>query len=517
MTTLKTPDSLSLLGNIKSFLFQNSSEITFTLLKGNSVIIEETYFPDANQQIEIDIRDVIGQYIVTEFPTSTVHIQANAAASFTAKVDGNIVATFTVINGGVRNISSSASEFCKTNWLTWQPQSKQVLWNSPEFLTYYFTTSGKIIAKFYHIDDTTETVELYSGAASDYVTLNVSLNRVMVLSTVSVEELYGIVDIYVEDTSGIRLTYIQRYVLQSATDDYHTYFCVNSLGGIDTFTFFGARTSSMAIEHESAERGNKKISITPDAERQWQQNTGYLGSKSGIWLLELLSSKQQWTILNANVESIVLDASSIQISDKDNLNAASFNFSLSSEGKLLNVIRDIDEQPLIKVPSPTGDLFFLAPRVVDYPDAVMEDSLLFLVQSPYIQEWKKISLGTIKHWIKEILLPYENLPLRLEILTDGDGFLAWGEKTSITCKVWKGLYQEVTSEVTAWEISRNSGVPIEDAAWLTKDKVRAFFGSIDICFTMEENDLGETSSATGTTFTIKAHIENHTASAAIVI
>lgn len=161
--------------------------------------------------------------------------------------------------------------------------------------------------------------------------------------------------------------------------------------------------------------------------------------------------------------------------------------------------------------------FFLAPRVVDYPDAVMEDSLLFLVQSPYIQEWKKISLGTIKHWIKEILLPYENLPLRLEILTDGDGFLAWGEKTSITCKVWKGLYQEVTSEVTAWEISRNSGVPIEDAAWLTKDKVRAFFGSIDICFTMEENDLGETSAATGTTFTIKAHIENHTASAAIVI
>ena len=358
MTTLQTPDSLSLLGNIKSFLFQSSTEITFTLLKGNSVIIEETYFPDGSQKIEVDIRDVIGQYIVTDFPDSTAHVQANAKASFSAKVDGSEVATFTVINGGVRKISSSASEFCKANWLTWQPQTKPVLWNSPEFLTYYFTTSAKIIAKFYHTDDTTETVELYSGAASDYVTLNVSLNRVMVLSAVSVEDLYGIVDIYVEDTSGIRLTYIQRYVLQSSTDDYHTYFCVNSLGGIDTFTFFGARTSSMAIEHESAERGNKKISITPDAERQWQQNTGYLGSKSGIWLLELLSSKQQWSILNANVESIVLDASSIQISDKDNLNAASFNFSLSSEGKLLNVIRDIDEQPLIKVPSPTGDLFF---------------------------------------------------------------------------------------------------------------------------------------------------------------
>ena len=109
MTTLQTPDSLSLLGNIKSFLFQSSTEITFTLLKGNSVIIEETYFPDGSQKIEVDIRDVIGQYIVTDFPNSTAHVQANAKASFSAKVDGSEVATFTVINGGVRNISSSAS------------------------------------------------------------------------------------------------------------------------------------------------------------------------------------------------------------------------------------------------------------------------------------------------------------------------------------------------------------------------------------------------------------------------
>ena len=119
--------------------------------------------------------------------------------------------------------------------------------------------------------------------------------------------------------------------------------------------------------------------------------------------------------------------------------------------------------------------------------------------------------------MQEIFTPYEYLPLRLEILTDGDGFLAWGESTRITCKVYKGLYEEVTSSVTAWEITRNSGVPIEDAAWLLKDKVRAFWGTIDLSFTLDENDLGETTAATGTTFTIKAHIESQTASADITI
>ncbi len=161
--------------------------------------------------------------------------------------------------------------------------------------------------------------------------------------------------------------------------------------------------------------------------------------------------------------------------------------------------------------------FFLAPRVVDYPDANLADSLLFLVQSPYIQEWKKISLGTIKDWIKEIFTPYEYLPLRIEIIDSGDGFLAWGESTHLRCVVWKGLYDDVTNEVTSWAISRNSGVPLEDQAWLLKEKVRNFSGEIDICFNSSENDLGESSIQTGTEFFITAVIEEQTAQATIVI
>ena len=139
------------------------------------------------------------------------------------------------------------------------------------------------------------------------------------------------------------------------------------------------------------------------------------------------------------------------------------------------------------------------------------------MQSPFLQEWKKISLGTLKAWIKEIFIPYEDLPLRLEILDSGDGFLAWGETPHLSCRVWKGNFVEVTNEVTAWSISRDSGVPIEDAAWLLKEKVRNFDGEIDISFTASENDLGETTTQQGTTFTITANIEELSTRATIVI
>ena len=148
----------------------------------------------------------------------------------------------------------------------------------------------------------------------------------------------------------------------------------------------------------------------------------------------------------------------------------------------------------------------MIPRVVDYPDANLENSLLFLVQSPFVQEWKKVSLGTIKEWIKEIFTPFSELPLRLEIDTNGDSFLAWGETMHLTCRVWKGMYEDVTEQVTTWRIVRDSGDAVEDAAWNMTSKARLFDGEIDIEFSQSLNDLGASES---TTFTITATIDEN--------
>jgi len=124
----------------------------------------------------------------------------------------------------------------------------------------------------------------------------------------------------------------------------------------------------------------------------------------------------------------------------------------------------------------------------------------------------------LKRWMKEIFPPYDYLTIKLLIFDSGDGFLAWGESTTLSCKVWKGVYEEITSQVLSWSIIRNSGDPIEDAAWLLKQKVREFDGQIDICYDSSENDLGETSPLQGTVFTITATLpQQQSATAQITI
>lgn len=516
-TIVQKPEALSLLRNMKSYRINSSTPVSFKLMLGSNTILEESYEPNDETMVDIDITEVVSQYLTVKFPSSDIFFQSSALATFTAEVDGAHSHSFTVIRGGVRKLSDTASNFLKTNWLTWQPQIKRVRWYQPEFLSYYHEVAGVVKAKFYPTSATEEVVTIHSATAGEYNTYNMEMAHIFSLSSYEISELNGLVDVWVETVAGVRLSYIQRYIFSPISRTEHYYMCVNSLGGIDTFCFTGSRTLSPSLSHESAMLSSRKISITTGQEREWSQNTGPLGKTEAAWIWEFFASDSQWTIIDNEVESIILESSSIKSSDKNNITSSDFSFSLAEDGQLLKINRSNDEFQMVQVQSPSGDIFFLAPRVIDYPDANFEDSLLFLVQSPFVQEWKKISLGTLKLWIKEIFTPYEDLPLRLEILTDGDGFLAWGESTRLTCKVWKGVFEEVTGSVTAWEITRNSGVPIEDAAWLLKDKVRAFHGSIDIAFSLQENDLGETTTATGTTFTIKAHIESQTASADITI
>lgn len=517
-TVTQKPDTISFLRNLKAYKINSSEVVSFKLLKGGKTILEETYYPDATDNITIDIKDVVAQYLKVELPTNDTFSQiSSASAVLYAYVDGISIGLVRVLPGGVRGLTS-ATDWLKANWLTWQPQTKLVRWNQPEYLSYYSQSAGYVKARFYTLAGETEIVTIYNVTATNYVSYDMEMAHLFSFSDHDQSELNGYVDVWVEDSSGTRLTYIQRYVLTPNTMDEHYYMCVNSLGGIDTFCFTGARTLAPSIEHESAIQDEKKINITGNIERAWQQNTGMMGKTESKWLWDFFAGSRHWTIIDSNAEEIMIDSSSIKASDADNLNSSDFNFTLISDGELLNIQRTADALPPISVPSPTGELFFLTPRLIDYPDAQLTDDLLFLVQSPFVQEWKKVSLATLKAWIETIFLPYSELPLRLEIIVEsGDSFLAWGESLSLSCRVWKGLYEEVTNSVTSWSISRNSGVPIEDAAWLLKAKVKAFDGTFEINFNESENDLGESSTATGTIFTIKANIDDQTAKADIVI
>lgn len=98
---------------------------------------------------------------------------------------------------------------------------------------------------------------------------------------------------------------------------------------------------------------------------------------------------------------------------------------------------------------------------------------------------------------------------RMEIDTQGDDFLAYGESKIITCKVFRG-WEEVTDKVVNWVITRDTGEPLEDEAWNLGAKAQNFDGSIEISFTEKDNDLGTNPFVISTLFTIKAEIDDGT-------
>lgn len=75
-----------------------------------------------------------------------------------------------------------------------------------------------------------------------------------------------------------------------------------------------------------------------------------------------------------------------------------------------------------------------------------------------------------------------------------------GETNHVECSVIRG-FENITDQVTSWNIVRDSGDAVNDAAWQKKDKVKNFDGTIDIAWTDDDDDIGDSNSCI---FTITA-------------
>lgn len=101
-----------------------------------------------------------------------------------------------------------------------------------------------------------------------------------------------------------------------------------------------------------------------------------------------------------------------------------------------------------------------------------------------LSEGRRIRLSDFKrHIMDEEVYPailsilqnqhFEDMPPRMEIDTQGEEFLAYGESMLVTCRVKQGFF-DVTSQVRLWEVTRDSGDAADDAAWALKNKVQDF-------------------------------------------
>ena len=118
---IQNPDKYNFAGNIRHILLPGDAPVTF----GLSALLTETYPPYVSGTIRIPLRAffeiLLSAPAVSEVPGEGLPLRA-----FEYSIDGQPSGTFYVIPGGVAAVTVDTELWIKTNFLTWQQQTRRV-------------------------------------------------------------------------------------------------------------------------------------------------------------------------------------------------------------------------------------------------------------------------------------------------------------------------------------------------------------------------------------------------------
>lgn len=397
MNILNQPAALSLSGNIEKFRIQSAESFSFVLSKGNTRLLSSVYTPGTDGYVTIDIRDIVESQLSFLLKDITIpYEQPDLAADFTAVIaDKNI--TFRVLRCGVDRFSGSAETFLKANFLTWQPQVKKVTYYSPEYLTYYAVISSYVKVKAYFTDDegkvTEEVKQLATLGEKRAYTIPVQYAVIMALFESRLPSFY---DVWVEDGSGSRLTYVQRYVAGNILSEQEQWILFeNSLGGMDTFRAYGQLDFLAEHTHNIAEIDDISEEYRVDTERKFQKNTGYLDNRERQWLVDFLPSKQKYIYNQTYLRRIVVIEDNTSYTDKELPSSYTFTYRYADARPLLNLQRTDSLPDNLDIHIPDLNSFTIPPRLVEFPSQPLSEGVLFPVQQPFSEKWATTNIGAI--------------------------------------------------------------------------------------------------------------------------
>ncbi|WP_455673755.1 hypothetical protein [Phocaeicola sp.] len=400
MNILVRPESLSLSGNIEKFRISSAEEVSFTLSMAGKKLLSSVYTPGTDGFIAIDVRDIIEAHLsVVLKDISTQYEQTSLVADFTAQLNDNSY-TFRVIRSGVDRLAVPAADFLKHNFLTWQPQTKAVTYYTPEYLTYYAAESSYLKVKAYFTTDGSvinKTKQLASLASGKAYTVSV---QYAVIAGLFESQLPSFYDVWVENASGTRLTYIQRYVAGDILSEQEQWVLFeNSLGGIDCFRAYGQCDFTGDHTHNIAEVDEIAQEYRVDTERKFQKSTGYLDDRHRRWLLDFFPSKAKYIYLGNYLRSIVVTESNVSYTDKELPSEFQFTYKYADARPYLNLQR-VDKLPdNLHISIPDLGSFSIPPRLVEFPSQPLSEGVLLPVQNPYSENWATTTIGGIFNYV----------------------------------------------------------------------------------------------------------------------
>lgn len=413
MDIIIKPDNISLVGSMKRIVLSSEQEVIFMLsyAENNAPIVQHTYTPDSHNRIEINLEDVIAPLLYFELQDiESAYLQNHIAREFkvTIRYEGEKTKafTFTVIRAGVDRLADSAENFLKGNFLTWQPTVKPVTYNTPEFLTYYALTEGFVkCVGYYH---TERIVGLVKGDEKIIANLQKDKAQTIPVQYAIMAKLFGFLpqyyDVWVEDTEGKRLTYIQRYYASDIRSEEEQWVLFeNSLGGIDTFRAYGDTTFTAKHTHNIAEIENDAEEYRVDTAREYKKNTGHLNKEERRWLLDFFPSLGKYVYIDNYIRRIVVTDSEASYEAKELPSNFNFTFKFADARPYLNLRRSAVPAKMMDIKVPELGSFTIAPRLVEFQRLNLSGGALFPVQNPYADEWNVTTIAAIIDFIVEVL------------------------------------------------------------------------------------------------------------------
>ena len=394
--------------NLKKFIISSDAQISFVLKKGTEEVLSQRYDPDSQGRIEIDMRDVVHAQLTFDFRGSAVRTyeQTNLHAEFTAEIDGQTV-NFHAVRGGVDNLADTATNFLTQNWLTWQPTVKPVTYYTPEFLTYYAPVAGVVKLRGYFVGDdgqvtSQKDIELCNVEAGKAYTIPVEYQ--VVVSLLYPDGKPGYYDVWVENASGERLTYIQRYyadAMRSISEDWVLF--ENSLGGVDCFRAYGKTNLEADHTHNLAEVDEMSEEYRVDTERKYEKNTGHLTKDEARWLLDFFPSQKKYIYVGSYLRQIVVVESNVTGNLRELPTNYTFTYKYADARPLLNLPRTDVPADMLDITIPEVGNFTIPPRLAEVPRLPLSEGDLFPVQNPYSETWSTTTAGALAEVVGQLL------------------------------------------------------------------------------------------------------------------
>ena len=402
MTFIQKPDNLCLSRNIAKVIVSSKDVFSFELKKGEDVLFSASYTPDKNNRAEIDIREIVHTSLsFTLKEQTTSYVQSNLVADFTISLNsGELTASFRAIRAGVDRSSVDAAIFLKANFLTWQPQVKKVTYSTPEYLTFYAVSDCVVRLKAYFNEGeetTSEEIELYNASAGSAYTLPMEY---AVISAKFDSRFPSFYDVWVEDTVGARLTYVQRYVASDILSEReHWILFENSLGGIDTIRAYGQCDFTADHTHNIAVIDEVSTEYSVDTERIFEKSTGYLTPQERTWLLDFLPSAQKYIFAGNALRPIVVTEDNTAYSEEDLPSEYTFSYKYADATPLLNITRAEELPEVLDIKVPDLGSFSIPPRLIEFPSLNLSEGALFPVQHPFSENWAVTTAGELYNYI----------------------------------------------------------------------------------------------------------------------